>query len=64
MCMLEDNPVVDMRAPCKVNVAAEAPRKIQDNVDEGLNILPPSLRKHYLESVSHNRGVLKKLAKM
>jgi hypothetical protein len=64
MCTAEDNPVVYMRAPCEAQVAAETSRKVQDNTDEGLSILPPSLRKHFLDSLSRNSGAFKKLSKM
>ena len=67
MCTGEDNPVVYMRASrasYKVQAAAEAPRKVQNNVNEGLNILPPSLRKHFLNSLNRNSKAFEKLSTM
>lgn len=35
-----------------------------EEADERLSALPPSLRKHFLESMQHNKEMLEELAKM
>jgi len=64
MCVVEDNPVVDMREPCKVQVIAEAPAMVHLKMEDDLSILPPSMRKNFLASMNRNRAAFAALAKL
>ena len=39
-------------------------RMTPEEANERLNALPPSLRKHFLESMQYNKEILEELAKM
>jgi hypothetical protein len=58
MCMVEDSP------GAFVSPLATAPARVTPEAEDGLSILPPSMRRNFLASLNRNKEAFAELAKL